>query len=110
MARSCEVCAHLAGERSSARKPTARKPAARKPAARLRRVAVEGRIVALCDEHAVAIGDAAKSLDVLRELLRERRGKRSLLDRRSPLDRRLFPPRPEGRRRSSGRRETDAEP
>jgi hypothetical protein len=76
---------------------------------RLRRLVVEGRIVALCDEHATAVGHArSKSLDVLRELFREKDGKRSLLDRRSPLDRRLFPPRPEGRRRV-GRREKDVE-
>jgi hypothetical protein len=100
MARSCEVCAHLAGEPR----------AARKPAPRLRRLAVEGRIVALCDVHATAIGAArSKSLEVLRELFREKEGKRSLLDRRSPLDRRLFPPRPEGRRCRTGRRETDTE-
>ena len=100
MARSCEVCAHLAGE------PGGR----RKPAARLRRLAVEGRIVALCAQHATAVGDArSKSLEVLRELFREKSGKRSLLDRRSPLDRRLFSPRPEGRRRAEGRRQKDAE-
>jgi len=100
MARSCEVCAHLA-DRAQPR---------RKPAARLRRVAVEGRIVALCDAHATAVASAhAKSLEVLRELFREASGNRSLVDRRSPLDRRLFPPRPEGRRRSSGRREKDTE-
>jgi hypothetical protein len=98
MSRSCEVCAHLA------EKP---RPA-RKPPARLRRLAVEGRIVALCEAHATAVADAnAKSLDVLRELFREADGNRSLVDRRSPLDRRLFPPRPEGRRRSMGRRDKD---
>jgi hypothetical protein len=100
MARSCEVCAHLA------EKPQA----ARKPALRLRRLAVEGRIVALCDKHATAVTDAkAKSLDVLRELFRESHGSRSLVDRRSPLDRRIFPPRPEGRRRAVGRRGNDTE-
>ncbi|HVW26283.1 MAG TPA: hypothetical protein VHC69_13005 [Polyangiaceae bacterium] len=100
MARSCEVCAHLADERR----------ARRKPPARLRRLAVEGRIVALCDEHARLVGGArANSLQVLRDLFREHGGSRSLLDRRSPLDRRMFPPRPEGRRRSVGRRATDTE-
>ncbi|HEX3596710.1 MAG TPA: hypothetical protein VHU80_16480 [Polyangiaceae bacterium] len=99
MARSCEVCAHLAEQ--------PRKP--RKPPPRLRRLAVEGRIVALCDTHATAVtGANAKSLEVLRELFREADGKRSLVDRRSPLDRRLFPPRPEGRRRSTGRRDDDS--
>jgi hypothetical protein len=98
MARSCEVCAHLA------KAP----PAGRKPTPRLRRVAVEGRIVALCDAHAAAVTDAnAESLEVLRALFREDAGQRSLVDRRSPLDRRLFPPRPEGRRATSGRRRED---
>jgi hypothetical protein len=48
-----------------------------------------------------------KSLDVLRELFQEPEGRRSFVDRRSPLDRRLFPPRPEGRRASAGRRSED---
>ena len=66
--------------------------------------------VALCDEHATVVSDpSSSSLEVLRELFREKDGKRSLLDRRSPLDRRLFPPRPEGRRLRTGRREKDTE-
>src|SRR5882672_1169047 len=98
MARSCEVCSHLA------EKPEA----VLTPALRLRRVAVEGRIVALCDSHASAVMEAeTKSLDVLRELFQEPEGRRSFVDRRSPLDRRLFPPRPEGRRASGGRRDED---
>jgi hypothetical protein len=100
MARSCEVCSHLAEKQQ----------ATRRPATRLKRLAVDGRIVALCDAHAAAVAASkARSLEVLRELFRESEGKRSLVDRRSPLDRRLFPPRPEGRRRSTGRREKDSE-
>src|SRR4051812_30931333 len=98
MARSCEVCSHLA------EKPQA----VRTPAVRLRRVAVEGRIVALCESHAAAVMNAeTRSLEVLRDLFREAEGRRSFVDRRSPLDRRLFPPRPEGRRATSGRRAED---
>ena len=98
MARSCEVCAHLEN----------RPAVARATRSRLRRVAIDGRIVALCEAHAAAVVDSqAQSLDVLRELFRERGGNRSLVDRRSPLDRRLFPPRPEGRRLSTGRRSND---
>jgi hypothetical protein len=98
MARSCEVCSHLAEKLQ----------AVRTPAVRLRRVAVEGRIVALCESHAAAVMDAEKkSLEVLRGLFREQEGRRSFVDRRSPLDRRLFPPRPEGRRASAGRRAED---
>jgi hypothetical protein len=41
-------------------------------------------------------------------LFREEAGNRSLVSRRAPLDRRQFPMRPEGRRRTSGRRATDA--
>ena len=44
------------------------------------------------------------SLDDLRHGQKERR---SPIDRRAPEDRRVFPPRPEGRRRSFGRRATD---
>jgi hypothetical protein len=98
MARSCEVCSHLA------EKPQA----VRTPAVRLRRVAVEGRIVALCEPHASAVmGAETRSLEVLRDLFREPEGRRSFVDRRSPLDRRLFPPRPEGRRATGGRRNED---
>jgi hypothetical protein len=98
MARSCEVCSHLAEKQG----------AVRAPAPRLSRVAVEGRIVALCDSHASLVMDAeSKSIDVLRGLFQEPDGRRSFVDRRSPLDRRLFPPRPEGRRGSAGRRRED---
>jgi len=97
MARSCEVCAHLAGNDAGTKNP-----------GRLRRVAVDGRIVALCETHAALVtGTDANSVVVLRNLFHEASGKRSLIDRRSPLDRRLFPPRPEGRRMASGRRGED---
>ena len=71
-----------------------------KPGAkRLRRIVIEQRIVALCDAHAAAFQSAhGSSIADLRTLFVENAGQRSFVDRRSPLDRRLFPPRPEGRR------------
>ena len=61
------MCSHLAEKQG----------AARAPAQRLRRVAVEGRIVALCDSHASLVMDAeSKSIDVLRDLFRESEGRR----------------------------------
>jgi hypothetical protein len=69
---------------------------------------LSNRIVALCDEHAERLREAAVvSTDEARRLFPEIEGRRSLLDRRSVLDRRLFPPRPEGRR-ARGRRKSDA--
>jgi hypothetical protein len=65
--------------------------------------------VALCEAHAEKVrAQAPESLAELRRLFRERSGKRSLISRRAPLDRRLFPARPEGRRASQGRRVGDA--
>jgi hypothetical protein len=98
MARTCEVCARLSSEADS---PSA-------GAKKLRRVRLERRVVALCDEHAAAVRAlGAESLDALRALFVERSGRRSFVDRRSPLDRRVFPPRPEGRRHGGGRRGDD---
>lgn len=69
---------------------------------------VEGRLLTLCDAHALVIAETpARTLAQIRELFPEPDGRRSLVARRTPLDRRVFPPRPEGRRRSSGRRATD---
>jgi hypothetical protein len=94
MLRRCEIC-----EESSAKEPAPKK---------LRRVLFEERIVMLCDAHAErARAEDARTLDELRALFREPRGQRSLLSRRSPLDRRVFPARPEGRRGSGGRRVSD---
>jgi hypothetical protein len=59
----------------------------------------------LCAEHR-ARAEAASSGDALRTVFREADGQRSLLPRRAE-DRRVFPPRPEGRRRGSGRRRAD---
>lgn len=61
---------------------------------------------ALCHRHAGATTSVPHAEDLM-DLLREEAGRRSLLSRRDPLERRQFPPRPEGRRASDGRRETD---
>lgn len=96
MARLCEVCERLSPEAP---------PAAR----RLQRFLVEGRVLALCAEHAHTFRERRpETLAGVAELFREDDGKRSLVSRRAPLDRRQFPMRPEGRRRSDGRRAGDA--
>lgn len=95
MARRCEVCENLAAE-------------AAPRTARLQRFLVEGRVLALCSEHAQTFRDERpETLAKVAELFAEPAGKRSLLSRRAPLDRRQFPMRPEGRRRDAGRRASD---
>jgi hypothetical protein len=97
MARNCEICA--ARSLSEGRGTPKRK--------RLQRLLVHERIIAVCDEHA-SVASAARTIDELRCLFSESQGRRSLVDRRAPLDRRLFPPRPEGRRaKPLGRRKSD---
>ncbi len=105
--RPCEVCSALASsDTDGLGSPTL----ATERSARTRRVLVEDRLLALCDEHAAELHlRNVTRLSELREVFRERLGQRSLLDQRAPLDRRVFPPRPEGRRRSDGRRSTDSE-
>jgi len=98
MTRKCELCATLKTRVSASE---------HKPA-KLRRVLVEDRVLALCETHAGKVKkQAPATLAALREAFTERRGQRSLLERRAPLDRRAFPARPEGRRASSGRRASD---
>jgi hypothetical protein len=98
MLRCCEICASIerrAGEVSG----------------RLRRVLFEGRLLTLCEPHASAARESGvDTLAELRARFVEAGGQRSLLTRRAPLDRRLFPPRPEGRRRGAGRRASDVDP
>jgi len=79
-------------------------------ASKLHRILIEDRIVVLCDGHAhrvhaLGIG----TIEELRSRFREKgeQGKRSLISRRAPVDRRIFPARPEGRRASTGRRSSD---
>ncbi len=102
MTTECEVCAGLeaaGAELSSKRRGT-----------RLfRRILIETRIFRLCDEHAAEVH--LQQLDTIADVLthfREPGGKRSVLERRAPLDRRVFPPRPEGRRRGDDRRDVEA--
>ena len=98
MSRKCELCVPLKTRVSASE---------HKPA-KLRRVLIEDRVVALCAAHAEKVKQKAPAtVAALREAFSERRGQRSLLERRAPLDRRAFPARPEGRRASSGRRASD---
>ena len=73
-------------------------------------VLIEDRAVTLCDTHLAAVERAGVArLSELFELFPEPTGQRRAPERRSPLDRRIFPARPEGRRRGAGRRETDSD-
>jgi hypothetical protein len=88
----CEVCETLGRARTKGK-----------------RVLVGERLVALCAAHERVLSSLpVVSVSELRTLFRENGGKRSLVERRQELDRRVFPARPEGRRRSSGRRDRDA--
>jgi hypothetical protein len=79
------------------------------------RVVVEGRMLSLCRAHAATVVAAMpETFDDLRALfvgvgvdLASGAEHRSPLDRRGPEDRRVFPPRPEGRRMGGGRRAGD---
>jgi hypothetical protein len=100
MVRRCEVCAALDSS----------KPETGSARVKLKRILVDDRVVALCARHAEAALEAGvTTLDGLRRLFPETGGQRSLVARRSPLDRRVFPARPEGRRRSIGRRTGDTD-
>ena len=100
MTRKCELCPAVMTRHSAAEQNP-------KPS-KLRRVLVEDRVLALCERHAEKVRAAPPAtVAELRRAYAERRGKRSLLERRAALDRRAFPARPEGRRASSGRRATD---
>jgi hypothetical protein len=73
------------------------------------RVTVEARTLALCREHAgqVAI-HMPKTWEDLRTLFAIGSERRSAVPRREEYEnRRVFPPRPEGRRLSFGRRQSD---
>jgi hypothetical protein len=84
------------------------------PSSKLCRVVIEGRTIPLCREHAALVASRMpRSFEDLRDLFREAPGdgehaRRSKLERRGFDDRRIFPPRPEGRRMEGGRRATDA--
>jgi hypothetical protein len=93
----CLICAHPGAPEHEA---TSVVPA--------RHVLVGDRLVMLCESHAATLRHhRITNLLDLRRLFVESGGRRSLVDRRDPLDRRAFPPRPEGRRAPRGRRATD---
>jgi hypothetical protein len=93
----CLICAHPGPAGSDA---TVAQP--------VRHVLVGDRLIVLCESHAATLRHhRITNLAGLRKLFLEPHGRRSLVDRRDPLDRRAFPPRPEGRRAPGGRRATD---
>jgi hypothetical protein len=93
MRRPCEICAK-------------NRPGAEVESDRY--VLIESRVVALCGKHASVVKKAGtKTLHELQTQFKEITGARSLLPRRGASNRRLFPARPEGRRRSDGRRWDD---
>lgn len=84
------------------------------------RVVIQGRSLSLCRTHAATVAAAMpETFEEMRELfVGLQRGaqpsprdpsieRRSPIPRRNPDDRRVFPPRPEGRRLGVGRRTTD---
>ncbi len=81
---------------------------------KLSRVVVDGKTVLLCRDHATVVARSMpRTFEELRALFLEpvgeaHPGRRSLVTRRLSEDRRVFPPRPEGRRMGDGRRATDA--
>jgi hypothetical protein len=86
---TCEVCSTLGWSQKGPGK----------------RVLVGHRLVTLCASHARAVPTLPEpGMEELRQSFRERKGQRSLIDRRQELDRRVFPARPEGRRRGRERR------
>lgn len=96
--RVCEICSARGAEPVSAE------------ARALTRVLIEDRPVALCRAHLEEVERAGvETLSQLLALFPEPRGQRRAPERRSPFDRRIFPARPEGRRRGTGRRGTDAD-
>ncbi|KYF73630.1 hypothetical protein BE15_18550 [Sorangium cellulosum] len=87
---------------------------------RMARVVIQGRSLSLCRSHAATVAAAMpETFEEMRELFvgLQRGGppaqgdtsveRRSPIPRRNPEDRRVFPPRPEGRRLGVGRRATD---
>jgi hypothetical protein len=80
------------------------------PPARRSRVTIEARTMSLCRDHAglVAIR-MPRTWEDLRAIFRAPTDRRSPIPRRKAEteDRRVFPPRPEGRRAKAGRRKAD---
>lgn len=80
----------------------------------LSRVVIEGRALSLCRQHATVVAtEMPETFDDMRELFVGDHGQPAEIERRSPIarraddDRRVFPPRLEGRRMSNGRRAED---
>ena len=76
----------------------------------LSRVVIQGRALDLCRAHATTVVAAMpRTFEDLCGLFVDviLPSPRSVFDRRAPLDRREFPPRPEGRRLGIGRRTAD---
>lgn len=105
MRRSCEVCT---SHRAFGLAETPRVVLGRH---RVKMVLVEHRIFALCEHHvSELLAAGASTIAAVQALFREAGGNRSLVSRRAPLNRRVFPPRPEGRRAAGGRRAVDPRP
>jgi hypothetical protein len=97
MAKQCEACSALA---LSGHKPLR--------TTQIHNLLVAGRLFRFCDAHAEVVRNVdANNIEDIRNLLKEPDGLRSLVARRSDINRRIFPPRPEGRRRSEARRSPD---
>ena len=83
------------------------------PGSKLSRVVIDGTAVLLCRAHAATVAaHMPRTYEDLRALFlepasAEHPSRRSVLERRRDDDRRVFPPRPEGRRMGGGRRATD---
>jgi hypothetical protein len=78
---------------------------------RMSRVVIQGRSLELCQAHAAMVVAAMpKTFEDLLALFADviPSAPRSTKERRAALDRREFPPRPEGRRMGFGRRSADA--
>ncbi len=105
MSRSCEVCtSHRAFGLDEAPRVVLGRH-------RVKMVLVENRILALCEHHIDELLSAgASTMAAVQALFHEADGARSLVSRRAPLNRRVFPPRPEGRRVQGGRRAGDPRP
>jgi hypothetical protein len=87
----------------------ARGKAKREAPNRISRVTIQARSVVLCREHAGVVAiKMPKTWDDLRAIFALPPERRSPIPRRVEADdRRVFPPRPEGRRTSFGRRKAD---
>ncbi|MFO0553671.1 MAG: hypothetical protein U0271_35135 [Polyangiaceae bacterium] len=100
----------------AARKPSAPCAVCQKPlsSGKVCRVVVESKSLPMCRTHAAVVAASLpRTFEELRALFPEpatedgQPRRRSVIERRTADDRRIFPPRPEGRRMSGGRRASD---